>query len=126
MLADSNSFSSKILRSMRLLGPLAIYQSRVAQGLLRPNRKQLDSVQLLQDLSNRLVSYSPPPIIEATETVTVEKLASPDFKWQDYKFNQNHHYASRIKEWLTARPELGFGPRGLYLYGVIWGIDLRV
>ncbi|KAF9782753.1 AFG1-like ATPase-domain-containing protein [Thelephora terrestris] len=83
-------------RSKATTSPLQKYHTMVETGALRPDDHQTKIIQVLQDLYNRLLEYSPPSVPIVTETKSF--------------FSQLFSRAPEPLEKVQS-------PRGLYLYG---------
>ncbi|PWY64074.1 putative mitochondrial ATPase [Aspergillus heteromorphus CBS 117.55] len=87
-------------------GPLREYDLRVQQGRLRDDPYQRQIIEQLQDLYQRLTSYTPPPVVQPA----VESLdAKPKGSFFGSLFGR-----SSAKQALTIPESL---PKGLYMYG---------
>ncbi|TPX66573.1 hypothetical protein SpCBS45565_g04392 [Spizellomyces sp. 'palustris'] len=110
-------------------GPAATYSNLVNQGALRDDAHQRETVRLLQDLYERLQSYTPPPIqkvaLELDDHVPIHKqkgrddMLSPDFAWIK---ESEENLLSKLSSFFTRRKRQQQmveqkGPMGLYLYG---------
>ena len=111
-------------------GPKHLYIDLITQGALKANHEQRKTVELLQDLHDRLQTYDPPPIRElnsglksaVAKTIETGKNAiqSPDFAWIK---DSEPSIMNQIGSWFSQRKQGKImtikGPLGLYLYGSV-------
>ncbi|KAJ3103942.1 hypothetical protein HDU97_009754 [Phlyctochytrium planicorne] len=109
-------FSTRVLK-----GPAAIYADQVSSGLLRSDPHQQNTVKILQDLHDRLITYKPPPIVPIevgggagiAHKIGLEQLDSEVsnifsiFQPSSWTFNK------------PPAPPPKFGPKGLYVHGSV-------
>jgi protein AFG1 len=110
-------------------GPKAEYERRIKQGLLKEDLRQAATIQKLQEMYERLLQYTPPPVIrnlgKLEVALGIEKgkndIQSPDFNWIQ---EQEASVFSSVKSWFSSiKGQKGesrkLGPHGLYLYGSV-------
>ncbi|KAI9104753.1 AFG1-like ATPase-domain-containing protein [Phlyctochytrium arcticum] len=110
-------------------GPAADYDLLVAQSKLNRDEHQIATVTLLQELFDRLQTYSEPPIREpdldqdanlpSHKQKGRDDMESPDFAWIKQNDSSSGLF-DKLSSWWSnsnAEDEAIIGPTGLYLFG---------
>lgn len=110
-------------------GPMHSYRNLIKQGRLKTDPFQEKTIQLLQDLHEKLVIHPEPPIIKLVHQIkdvreiqrNSNQITSPDFAW----IQKEKTFFGKVGEWVykrrTAKSVNLFqnGLKGLYMYGSV-------
>ena len=109
-------------------GPNHAYASLIKAGRLRTDPSQKKTVELLHNLSEKLLKHTEPPITklskESSQLLQKKKiLDSPDFAWIR---NGQKTFLREVSDWFTNRKTADTrlnlyqnGLKGIYMYGSV-------
>ncbi|KAJ3197097.1 hypothetical protein HK101_006059 [Irineochytrium annulatum] len=103
-----------------MAGSAPLYDERVASGILRKDPHQAVTISVLQDLYDRVIDYSPPPLVAPDLGTNEVKAHRVGLEQLDDEANIFQTLANFVRRKATKQKPAFvpiIGPKGLYIHG---------